>query len=330
MEKRDSLSLKDLIDIREWQKIQDNFSNVTEVNLRTVGPEGSLITSPSKTIRLCDELLKTSPLKNKICGTCLPTFLGGRGVVDKNLIYSCEPGLYNFVAPLRMNSGRILGYIVLGPVILVMRKSQEEYERIAEKLSLRPEAFWDAIVEIKAMSYHGMLSLIELIEDIGEYTINLAYKNIIKEKELVLEYDSPKVNRILDILLDVAFEVSQADTGSVMFFDEKKENLTIRSARGIPDKIIKETKVKSGVGISGIAALEGRPFLIDDTITDRKIQPLLRRPQIGSSLILPLKVEDKVMGVMNLSALKTSQVKFNTDNLNLMDRLINLATIAIH
>lgn len=322
MEKRDSLSLKDLIDIKEWQKIQDNFSNVTEVNLRTVGPEGNLITSPSKTIRLCDELLKTSPLKNKICGICLPTFLGGRGVVDKNLIYSCEPGLYNFVAPLRMDNGRILGYIVLGPVILVMRKSQEEYERIADRLSLGAEAFRDAIAEIKVMSYHGMLSLIELIKDIGEYTINLTYKNI--------THDSSKVNRILDVLLDVAFEVSQADMGSVMFFDEKKENLTIRSARGIPDKIIKETKVKSGVGISGIAALEGRPFLIDDTITDIKILPHLRRPHIGSSLILPIRVEDKVMGVMNLSALKTSQVKFNTDNLNLMDRLINLATIAIH
>lgn len=322
MEKRDSISLKDLIDIRKWQKIQDNFSNVTEVNLRTTGPEGNLITSPSKTIRLCSELLKTSPLRNKICGTCLPTFLGGRGVVDKNLIYSCEAGLYNFVAPLRMDTGRILGYIVLGPVILVMRKTKEEYEKIADRLGLGAEAFQDAIAEIKVMSYHGMLSLTELVEDIGEYTINLNYKNI--------THDSSKVNRILEALLDVAFEVSQADIGSVMVFDEKKEHLTIRSARGIPEKIIKETRVKSGAGISGIAALEGKSFLINDATRDIRIQSRLRRPHIGSSLILPLKVEDKVMGVLNLGALRTSQVKFNTDNLNLMNRLINLAAIAIH
>lgn len=322
MEKRDSLSLKDLIDIGKWQKIQDNFSNVTEVNLRTVGPEGNLITSPSKTIRLCGELLKTSPLKNKICGTCLPTFLGGRGVVDKNLIYSCEAGLYNFVAPLRMDTGRILGYIVLGPVILVMRKTKEEYEKIADRLGLGAEAFQDAIAEIKVMSYHGMLSLTELVEDIGEYTINLTYKNI--------THDALKVTRILDALLDVAFEVSRADIGSVMVFDEKKERLTIRSARGIPEKIIKETRVKSGDGISGIAALEGKAFLINDAVKDIRIQSCMRRPHIGSSLILPLKVEDKVMGVLNLGALRTSQVKFNADNLNLINRLINLAAIAIH
>ena len=191
MEKKDNLSLKDLIDIKEWQKIQDNLSNVTEINLRTFDPEGNLVTSPSKTPRLCGELLKN-------CSPCLPTFLGGKGVVNKNLIYSCDSGLYNFVAPIRLGNGKIMGYIILGPVILVMRKSQEEYNKIAEKMHLSAEAFWGAIAEIRVVSYHGMQSLVELIKDIGEYTLSLAYTNI--------AYDSPKLNRIFDVLLDVAFE----------------------------------------------------------------------------------------------------------------------------
>jgi len=314
MKKKDSFSLKNLIDIKEWQKIQDNFSNVTEINLRTFDPDGNPVTSPSKTPRLCSEILRN-------CWPCLPTFLGGNGVVDKNLIYFCETGVANFIAPLRLGDGRIMGYIILGPVILVMRKSRKEYDRIAEKMHLSTEAFWDAIVEIKVVSYHGMQSLVELIEDIGEYTLNLAYKNI--------AYETPKLNHIFDVLLDVAFEVSGADTGSVMFFDDKRENLTIRSAKGIPDDIVKNTKVKAGDGISGISAQEGTPFLINETIADKRIKPYLRRPHISSSMVLPLKIENRIMGVVNLGALKSSQVRFNDNSMNLMNRLINLATIAI-
>jgi len=38
------LDLSDSIDIREWQKIQDNFSTITGVSVRTLDSEGKLFT----------------------------------------------------------------------------------------------------------------------------------------------------------------------------------------------------------------------------------------------------------------------------------------------
>jgi hypothetical protein len=46
-------------------------------------------------------------------------------------------------------------------------------------------------------------------------------------------------------------------------------------------------------------------------------------------MVLPINVENRVMGVINLGALKTSAVRFNNGNLKLMNKLIDLATLAI-
>jgi len=328
--KEHQLSLKDLIDVQEWQCIQDNFSIVTEVSLRTLDTEGNCLTSCSKEPRLCSELIKDSPHKEKICGSCLPTFLGGKGVVDKNLSFSCHAGLCNFITPLRANKSKILGYITLGPVILVKRKSKEQYRKAAEEFDIALEDFWNAILEIKVTSFQGMQSLIELIKDVGEYIIGLAYQKAMKEREVTMVLDSSKLVRLLNLLLDVAFQVTQADIGSIMFYDKKSDELTIRASRGLPEEIVNKTRLRLGEGIAGTAAKEKVSFLIDDNLKDNRIKRYLNRPYISSSMIIPIQVRDKVMGVINLGALETSGVRFNAENMRLMNNLISLATVALH
>lgn len=141
--------------------------------------------------------------------------------------------------------------------------------------------------------------------------------------------DLAKLNRIFDVLLDVAFDVCQADIGSVMFLDDARKNLTIRISRGIPEEITKSARVKLGEGISGLVAKEGRSYLIDDNIKDNRIRPYLNRPHISSSMVLPIKLENRVVGVMNLGTLKTSPVKFGLGNIGVMNKLIDLVTVAI-
>ena len=139
---------------------------------------------------------------------------------------------------------------------------------------------------------------------------------------------SPKFARLLNALLDVAFEISGADIGSIMVYDKVNKELRIHVSRGIADEIVKKARVKLGSGISGIAAKEGEPFLLDEDTTDNRIRPYFNRPYISSSMVIPLKAENRVMGVMNLGALKTSSVRFNKGNINLMSKLADLATVA--
>ena len=319
-------SLKDLVDTKEWQRIQDSFSSLMGLGLRTLDAKGELFTLPSGEPRLCRELKQDSTIRKKFCG-CLPTFLGGKAVVDKNLGFTCGAGMQSFVVPLR-NNGWTLGYVIVGPVILVMRKPKDKYSNIAEELNLDAEDFWSALLEIKIISFQSVQSLLELIKDIGEYTIKQACICLKHGKEMMMPIDSPKLNRMLNALLDVAFEVTGADIGSIMLKDEDKGELRIHSSKGLTNEVIKNTRVKVGEGISGIAAKEGASFVIDDNIKDNRIKRHLNRPYINSSMVIPIKVEDKVWGVINLGALKTSSVRFGVDNVHLVNRLIDLATVA--
>jgi ligand-binding sensor protein/putative methionine-R-sulfoxide reductase with GAF domain len=315
-----AIDLSDLIGVREWQKIQDNFSTITHASLRTLDPEGTLFTKQSNKPRLC-------PLKKEICGNCLPTFLGGRGVVNKNFDFACRTGLHNFITPLKL-SDKVLGYIIIGPVVLVARKSKDEYLEIAQELGLDDaQDFYDLVLEIKALSFHGAQSLLELIKDIAEYTLKLAYQNLFKEKVGIAAL--PGLMVLLNAMLDVAFEISQADVGSIMLLDDKTDELTIHSARGIAHEIINNTRVKLGSRIAGVAAKRGEALLIDEHHKDTRISPYLERPYLSSSMVVPLKMENRTIGVMNLGALETSPARFKKEDLRLMQKLVDFTTLAI-
>jgi putative methionine-R-sulfoxide reductase with GAF domain len=118
--------------------------------------------------------------------------------------------------------------------------------------------------------------------------------------------------------------------GSVMFLNPENNELTIKAAKGLPRDIVRNTRVKLGSQVSGIAVKEDRSFLLDAKVSDNRIKKYLKRPQISSSMVIPLKIQDKVLGVMNVGALDTSPVKFSPNNLKLMSRLLDLASLAIH
>lgn len=318
------IALRDLANNIDWQEMQNSFSEVSGIGIRILEEDGALFTAPSNIPRLCSEFCKNHP-QIKYTDTCLPTFLGGSGIIDKNLSYSCRhQGLRNFIVPLRLNKDKIIGYIILGPVILIAREKKEEYAQFAESLNMSLDDLWSMLLEIRVVSLRGIKSMINFIEDITKYAIQSTHTRLLKDNSY-----SIKLNNVFNILLDVAFEISQADVGSVMGINEEEQDLTIRSSRGIPEEIINNTRVKLGEGISGIAAKEGRSFLINDKVGDNRIKPYLSRPYIGSSMVLPIKTEDKVVGVMNLAALKSSETRFSQENIQAITKLMHLVSASI-
>lgn len=321
-------SFTELVDLKTWKRIQDNFSTVTNIHITTLDSKGTPIISPRAEPRLCRELLRYSPFKKEICSLCLPTFLGGKGIVDKHLSFTCIADLRNFIVPLEINNS-VIAYILVGPLNLVRLKPKEEYARLAEELHLDLEEFWHAIAEIKTVSFHVAHSLVGLIKDVGEYILNLAYQNFLRNKEAEMT-ESPRLNKLLNTLLDSAFQISHANIGSIMLLDKKKSELSIHTAKGLPNEIIRNTRVKLGEGISGTAAKKGKLFIIDDNIKNNRIKRYMDRPQINSSIVIPIKVEDNVLGVMNLCTLKASPVQLDTNSVPLINKLINIATSFLH
>jgi len=326
--KKQHTDFKDLINIADWQKIQDTFSSLISVGLRTLDTEGKAITVPSNQSALCKHIIKWTKYEVDICGKCLPTFLGGKASVDKNLSFVCPPGLHNFIAPLKVDS-KVQAYILIGPVILVMRKSKDNYRQLAEDLNIDIETLWKAVLDVRVISFHRVQSIVGLIKEVGEYILQLAYDNMLMGKD-VFSKVSQTFGKLLNVLLDVAMQVSGADMGSIMFLDKDRDELTIRAAKNLPDNIVANTRVKVGQGICGAAVKERRPILIDEKLQDNRIKKYLYRPYLKSSMVLPIEIDDKVFGVMNLGALEVSSVRFNQENVNAMNQLIDLATDALY
>ncbi len=124
---------------------------------------------------------------------------------------------------------------------------------------------------------------------------------------------------LLDLIMQQALSEVKGETGSLMLIDEKKESLSIKSAVGLSDEIIKTTRIKMGEGIAGNVARTGEPILFNEES---------KRKEIKSAICLPLSVKEKTVGVLAVNRIKNT-VPFNNKDLFILSFLAKLAAATI-
>jgi len=116
------------------------------------------------------------------------------------------------------------------------------------------------------------------------------------------------VGQSMDSFVEFISELLDLDICSVMLADELSSELTVKSAIGLDDDIIKRTRIKLGDKIAGWVALEGKPLFIEDIERDERFSKVSISQYTTKSLLsLPLKIGDRVIGVLNLNNKKTSE-----------------------
>ena len=103
----------------------------------------------------------------------------------------------------------------------------------------------------------------------------------------------------------------------------------MRASHGIPDETAAQARIKMGEGVAGLAAQMKKPFLINEDAADALVTGLLHRPEIFSSVVVPIKYRDDVLGVVNVSSQRDLPVKFDESTLALVTRAAGLAGVAI-
>ncbi len=337
------ITLPDLITLDELQELQESFADVANVGIRVVDADGRPVTRASHMPVLCGESLQDTPLKKKVCGHCLPTFLGGRGIVDDDLSFECIPGLKNFLVPLRvpLSSTRslIVGYMVLGPAILARRKTREEFDAVARELGAESDELWNLILELRVFSYKGIRSFIDMIENVMGRIFNLAYGKLVSQKKAFArllpqgarrEVSSVgRVREFLELLLDLVIEMTSGSIGSVMVFDEASQRLRIGAAHGLSDEVVRKTSVKLGEGVAGLAAQTKKPFLIRGDSHDKALSGRLTKPDLFASVVVPIRRRQEVYGVLNVSCDKSIPVRFDESTLSFLSKAAGLAGVAL-
>lgn len=126
-----------------------------------------------------------------------------------------------------------------------------------------------------------------------------------------------------DIVLQEARKIIKADNGSLMLLEDDGETLSIQAAFG--NESPQKTRLKRGIGIAGSVLTSGRAELVGNASLDPRFVD--GETQIKALLCVPLKSDDKVFGVINMS--NGPSRLFTMDDLMMLVSLSMYASVSI-
>jgi len=158
----------------------------------------------------------------------------------------------------------------------------------------------------------NLLSMLTRFQEIGmSYTKDNDLQNFCR---LIVEYSTDLLNTKM---------------GSLMLKNKSLNKLEIISARGLSEDVINSTKIPVGEGIAGRVAQEGKAIYCEDIENDVRFMRNSRIKYASSSFIsVPLKVKNKVIGVLNVNS-KKKEKRFTQRDLKLLSILADQAAVAI-
>ena len=112
----------------------------------------------------------------------------------------------------------------------------------------------------------------------------------------------------MDMFTEFISEMLDLNICSIMLTDELTGELSIKGARGLSDEVVNRTRIRASDSISGWVAIEGKPLLLDNLENSPHFVRLNANHYNTNSLLsLPLKIDGKVIGVVNLNNKKSGE-----------------------
>ncbi len=134
---------------------------------------------------------------------------------------------------------------------------------------------------------------------------------------------------LLNTLLEKSLQLLNAEQGSLMLLDPETSELVVEAKKSINDVVQEKMRFNKGEGIAGLVLESGGSLLVEDIEKDPRIKQQNRpRYKTKSFVSVPIRIEDRVTGVLNISDKIKGKI-FNEDDLNLIQSFINNVTIAI-
>lgn len=116
------------------------------------------------------------------------------------------------------------------------------------------------------------------------------------------------VGKSIDLFLEFIAEMMGLSTCSIMLRDEASGEMKIQSALGLDKNIVRSTRIRPGDQISGWVALEGKPVLVENIESDERFaRKNIPQYNTKSLISVPLRLNDRVLGVLNLNNKKTAE-----------------------
>ena len=112
----------------------------------------------------------------------------------------------------------------------------------------------------------------------------------------------PRIEDLLSHVLERTMRAVSAGIGSIMLLDRDRQTLRVAVGRGLPDASRGPVEVKVGEGIAGKVVEMGEAVVVEDIEKDPRFGQV-NDPRYGgkSFICMPLRVSERIVGVVNLS-----------------------------
>ena len=124
------------------------------------------------------------------------------------------------------------------------------------------------------------------------------------------------------LTVEMVAEIMNARIASLMLVDEERDELYIKAARGLREEVVCGTRIRMGDSIAGWVAQHGTPLLVTNVEEDPRFgsRENSHQYETKSLLSVPVKVEGRVVGVININN-KISCTPFTEDDKALLTSL---------
>lgn len=134
---------------------------------------------------------------------------------------------------------------------------------------------------------------------------------------------------LLHTILDKSAELLKAEQGSLMLLDNETDDLLLEAKKGEVEGVSEKLRISRGEGIAGKVAELGEPMLVRNLEKDPRIKQKNRLHYKTRSFVsVPLKIDDRVIGVLNLSD-KINGELFDEEDLSLVQSFATHAAVVL-
>lgn len=138
-----------------------------------------------------------------------------------------------------------------------------------------------------------------LVKELERRVVEL--DNLLKATEAIAS--TLQLDPLLDMIMELGMKVMDAEGCSVLLVNEKEKKLQFVAASGAKKEEVKKLTLDMGEGVAGWVAQNDQPLLIEDVSKDtrfsKRVDETLRQ-KTKSLICVPLKVKDKIIGVMEV------------------------------
>jgi len=139
---------------------------------------------------------------------------------------------------------------------------------------------------------------------------------------------APNRETLYNAILAESTELIGAEQGSVMELDDSTTSLVVKAAKGAKKKMLENLSINVRDSLVGSIVEKGSPIFVTDI--EKEMPSRKNRPgyKTRSFISIPLKMESRVIGVLNISDKLSGEV-FSGEDLKILSFFANYASIVI-